>query len=663
MAENRAGAALCGLILCFHLAVARAAPDVSLFAALPETADVEISPSGRYVAAKTFIRGQYMLVIYDLDNVGKAQPVVASPKDMHVNWLHWKSDDRLLVSLSYAGRRYGTATVERRLFALNPDGSDIKFLVPPRRVGKGGTGEDVVQIADRVVDFLHDDPKHILMQFNPEDPRLPRIYRVDVYTARRTVVKNGMTDVVDWTVDQQGQPRLAYALDDQKMIEQYFYRSPEGKKWELLSSHSLDEGVTFSPVLFDRDDPDVAWVYSNHEGNTTGLYRYRFSTRTFVETVFLNPEVDVDSVYLDPLRRRVIGVRYTVVDNKVQWFDPRVAEFFEDVRLRIAAKHLYVSSWSKDYRRVLFYGESPDLPGRYYLYDRDSKSLRYLAYAYPQLDKIPLAPMRATSYKARDGLEIPAYLSLPVGVTTRPEKPLPAIVMPHGGPGARDFSSFEPLVQLFTSRGYAVLQMNYRGSAGYGGEFKAAGHRQWGQAMQDDVTDGTRWLAAEGIADPQRTCIVGWSYGGYAALMGAVKEPTLYSCVVSIAGVSDLRALINSERRYINGRLSTMGIGDGWKDRGSLEENSPVNGAKRIQAPVLLAHGTDDRVVPIQQTTDMAKALRKAGKAYEYVELEDAGHSVERGPERLKLFTAVDEFVTKSLGSPQPLPAPAGPAP
>jgi dipeptidyl aminopeptidase/acylaminoacyl peptidase len=181
--------------------------------------------------------------------------------------------------------------------------------------------------------------------------------------------------------------------------------------------------------------------------------------------------------------------------------------------------------------------------------------------------------------------------------------------------------------------------------------------------MQDDVTDGTRWLAAEGIADPQRTCIVGWSYGGYAALMGAVKEPALYACVVSIAGISDLRDLITSRRNYLNSRIFTRGIGDLWRDRESLENNSPANGAERIQAPVLLAHGTRDRVVPIQQTTTMVKALKQAGKTYEYVELEDADHSVQRGPERLKLFTAVDEFVTRSLGTAKPSPAPADPAP
>ncbi len=659
MTRNRVFATLYALLLALHWQASTAAPDASLFAALPQTAGVEISPNGRYVAAKTFLNGQYMLVIYDLDNLGTVKPYIANPKEFEVNWVHWKSNERLLISVSFADRRYGTATVERRLFALNPDGSDFKFLVPPRLDPKSKQGEDVVQIGDDVVDFLPDDPKHILMQFNPEDARLPRIYRVDVYTAQRGVVKGGESNVVDWKVDQQGRPRLGYALDDQKMLEQHLYRAPDQKKWEVLFSHPLAEGFTFSPVLFDRDDPDVAWVLSNHEGNTTGLYRYRFSTKEFIEKLYLNPLVDIDHVIRDPEGRRIIGVGYTENDSKVKWFDPPVAALYEDVRLRVAAKHVYVAGWSNDYRRLLLYGESPDLPGRYYLFERGTGTLRYFAYAYPNLEKIPMTPMRATSYRARDGLEIPAYLSLPAGVGAKPDKPLPAIVMPHGGPGARDFSSFDPLVQLFTSRGYAVLQMNYRGSAGYGGEFQGAGNRQWGKAMQDDVTDGTRWLAAEGYADPSRTCIVGWSYGGYAALMGAVKEPGLYACAVSIAGLSDLRDYIASKRFYINGRIGTSNIGDGWKDKKSLEENSPVNGAERIKVPVLLAHGTKDRVVDVRQSRDMAAALKRAGKSFQYVELEDADHSVLRGPERLKLFSAVDEFVTRSLGVSAPTATPA----
>ncbi len=646
-------AALGGLVAALHFQGALAAPDPGLFAAPPETADVALSPGGRYVAAKTYINGQYMLVVYDIDNIGKVKPVAASPKDMRVNWLRWKSDERLLVSLSFADRRFGIASIETRLFALNPDGSKLKFLVPPRRLGKTDESFEMpVQIADRVVDYLPDDPQHILMQFNPENPSLPRIYKVDVYSAQRSVVEGGEPNVVEWTTDQQGRPRLGYALDDQKMLEQFIYRAPDAKKWEVLMTSPLGERDGFWPELFDRDNPDIAWVRSNHEGETTGLYRYQFSTRSYIEKLFLHPDVDIGSVITDPSGQRVVGVSYVVADGKVKWFDAKVEAIFEDIRLRTPTKGGYIASASNDYRRVLYFGESPDLPGRYYLYDTPTRELRYFAYQYPGLDKVLLGQMRATSYRARDGLEIPAYVTLPPGVGAKPDKPLPAIVMPHGGPGARDYSSFDPLVQLFASRGYAVLQMNFRGSVGYGKEFRSAGEKEWGQAMQDDVTDGTRWLAAEGIADPKRTCIVGWSYGGYAALMGGVKEPDLYACVASIAGVSDLRDLISSKRQYLNGRIGTRNIGDFWSDRKSLEANSPVNGAERIRVPVFLAHGTKDRVVQPQQSKDMASALKRAGKDFQYLELEDADHSVESGPERLKLFTALEAFVTRILGDP-----------
>ena len=363
MSGTRVLAVLSGLMVFLHLQWALAAPDVSLFATLAETADVDISPDGRYVAAKTFLNGQYMLVIYDLDSAGKVKPVIASPKDMEVNWIHWKSNERLLVSLSFASRRYGTATIERRLFALNPDGSNLKYLVPPRKLGKGDSTEEPVQLADQVVDFLPDDPANILMEFNPDNPRLPRIYRVNVNTARRIVVEGGEPNVVDWTTDQQGRPRLGYALDDEKMLEQHLYRAPDQKKWEVLFTHPLSEGIDFSPVLFDRDDPDVAWVRSNHEGDTSGLYRYRFSTRTFIDKLFQNSGVDIDQIIRDPPGRRIVGVGYTVNDSRIEWFDPAVAAIYDDVRLRIAAKHVYVASWSDDYRRILILWRIAGSPG------------------------------------------------------------------------------------------------------------------------------------------------------------------------------------------------------------------------------------------------------------------------------------------------------------
>jgi dipeptidyl aminopeptidase/acylaminoacyl peptidase len=253
--------------------------------------------------------------------------------------------------------------------------------------------------------------------------------------------------------------------------------------------------------------------------------------------------------------------------------------------------------------------------------------------------------MTAVTYSARDGLEIPAYLSLPPGAMNPPQRLLPAIVLPHGGPIAQDVAAFDPWVQLLTNRGFAVLQMNFRGSTGYGREFRTSGFKQWGQAMQDDVTDGTRWLIEQGLADPEKICIFGGSYGGYAALMGAVRESGLYTCAVSLNGVSDLIALMDHQRRYAFYEAAVAHIGDRWTDRKMLKENSPVNRADEIKIPVLLVHGTDDRTVPYSQSNAMANALEKADVTYQYLKIENADHSLTRGDHRLEFFTALDKFL------------------
>ncbi len=647
----RTGFIRLALLLGLALAAAGNAPaapaiPVESFAALPETATPQLSPDGRYVAAKMLLGGKYMLVIYDLDNLGKSKPVIASPDDMQVNWLRWKSDERLLVSLSFPSRRWGIATTETRLFALGPDGKNLKQLVQP----KANEG-DQIQIADNVVDFLPNDPKHILMQFNPQDPSNPRLYRINVYSDQRGVVTSGKEGIIDWNVDQQGQPRIGVGYSDTDMTRKLFHRTPDAREWELVSEEPIDSGATFSPILFDQENPDLVTVYSDHEGDTMGVYRYRMSEKKFVETLFVNGDVDTDGAILDPRRTQLMGIRYITNESNVKWLDRRYADVLEAVRPRVAARALSVASASWDYSRFIIYGESPDWPGRYYLYEPKTRSLRLFGNRYPALLDKPLSPIRSTTFKARDGLDIPAFVTLPPGMTQTGGKPLPAVVLPHGGPTARDMAEFDTLVQYFASRGYAVLQMNFRGSTGYGQAFMQAGFRQWGQAMQDDVTDGTKWLVAEGIADPTRVCIVGWSYGAYAALMGAAKEPNLYQCAIGIAGVFDLRDFLASRRYYILSRVMTRHIGSYWADRKALEHNSPVNRAAEIQVPVLLVHGTKDRVVPVTQTKSMAGALKSAGKNVRYVELEDSDHSVLQSEQRLQLFKAMDEFLAANLAA------------
>jgi dipeptidyl aminopeptidase/acylaminoacyl peptidase len=263
---------------------------------------------------------------------------------------------------------------------------------------------------------------------------------------------------------------------------------------------------------------------------------------------------------------------------------------------------------------------------------------------------VALGQTFVTEYAARDGLAIPAYITLPPDLNSLADaKDLPFIVHPHGGPAARNFLRFDFDVQFLVSRGYGVLQMNFRGSEGYGRDFADAGHREWGQAMQDDITDGAEWLIETGIANANRMAIMGGSYGGYAALMGAVKTPTLYQCAISFAGVSDLPELLKLERRFIGGKYATRFIGDLWKDRKMLRENSPAQRADAIQVPVLLMHGDADTVVDVDQSERMAKALREAGGQVEYRVFENGDHHLSLYENRLQYLTEMERFLQECL--------------
>lgn len=622
---------------------------VEAFARLPDHQDVQLSPDGRYAAAMRLVaRDRYGVIVYELDTV---KPVfVARNEDWDVNWVRWKSGNRLLVSVRQPGRRYGIATLETRLVAMNPDGSDARVLLAPRR-DEAQAGK-VVQIADEIVSLLPDDPQHILMSFNVDDPRRPKLYRVNIYNDRREQIEGGREFIQWWLADRQGQIRVGRGRDDSAGVEEGYktwYRPTKRDGWTMLWDNVAQDAY-FDPLFFDMSDPDLITVLSDQQNGRAGLFKYRISTRQFTETLFLHPEVDIDSVIYDPRETDVVGVRYVTGITRFEWFSEREAGLYREVRQELPGWEIHLGSRGWDYSRLVIYASASDHAGRYYLYEPATKKLRYFAPTYPELDRANLSRVVQVRFSARDGLEIPAYLTLPRASAFPPTQPLPSIIMPHGGPESRDYAAFDPIVQMLVSAGYAVLQLNFRGSEGYGTEFQEAGRRQWGEAMQDDVTDGTRWLINQKVADPSRICIFGGSYGGYAALMGAVKEPKLYRCSVSLNGVTDLPDLISGRRHYIGGRYNAhRRIGDLWKDRKKLEENSPARRAADIQVPVLLIHGTADRVVPIQQSRKMASALKDAGKNYRFVELEDEEHWLTHGDTRLQFFQELDRFLAQHL--------------
>ncbi len=624
---------------------------VEAFARLPVMSNVAISPGGRHIAAAMPDKsGNKAVVIFDLTQIGKKPPLVASTGDWDLSWLRWKSDERLLVSGRHSQFDGNIGIAQTRLIAVNADGSKLEWLVKPRNIGLTVSARPLN--ADQVVDFLPDDPQHVLMGLSLGDSSGPQLYRVDVENNRREVVESGKPWIQWWWRDHAGRVRLARGYDGYGTFDarlKTYYRTAVDADWQEIWDETTT-GTTFRPVVFDRADPDVILVRSDHDGGRQGLYRYRLSSREFIEKLFLHPEVDLADVMMDARGREVEGVSYITDSGHAEWLSPAMAAIHRDLAAQLPGWAVAIGSRTRDDARMVVFAEAADHSGRYYLYEPASRTLRLFSTTYPALDEYDLARPAAVRYKARDGLEIPGYLTLPRGVRNPPERLLPAVVIPHGGPEARDYAAFNPEVQLLANRGYAVLQMNFRGSAGYGTAFRQAGAQEWGDAIQDDITDGARWLIETRVADPARICIVGGSFGGYAALMGVVREPALYRCAVSLNGLTDLPSFLETVGRYGGDRRwYAERIGKYWADGRKLAQNSPARRAADIRAPILLVQAVEDSVVPSTQAGKMVKALQDAGRTFRYVKLQNEDHWLSHGPARLQYFQELDAFLAEHL--------------
>ncbi len=615
---------------------------VQAFARSPAWSSMALSKNGSYVAGEQEFQGEYVFSIFKLNGVQMKRTHALRLGDNTVRWITWLSDTRLMVSIGFADRRYTTPTTETRLVAMNFDGSEMKNLFKRRRK------QWASNIQDTVVDRLRFDPDHILMAFNSDDPSRPRVYKVNVHNAKQSMIQAGKKDVYSWRTDQSGEVRIGYSRDDGK--RKILVREVDGKNWRVLRERGALSQSVFNIYGFTQD-PNVLYVGSNHEGGTTGLYEYDLRTDQFTRKIFKHPEVDIAAVSWDVNHRRIIRVFFILDGYQSVWMDPVRKAELAAVQEFFPGKSVSLGSRSMDGKKVIVFVDSTTDGGQYYVFDKNIRQLITFGPNYPELAGEPLGEIHAFNYRARDGLEIPAFLSLPAGINDpHAAARLPLVVMPHGGPTSRDYLDFDPFIHLLTNRGYAVLQMNFRGSWGYGAAFQAAGYREWGRKMQDDVTDGVKYLIAQGIADPARVCIFGGSYGGYAAMMGAVKTPDLYQCAVSLNGVFDLRKFIRYQWQFIGGRsgLGTAHIGD-YSERDFLDEVSPSKRAGEIKIPVLVISAKDDRTVPYDQSKTMVSALKRAGVDHQYIELEKGGHSLLNAQSRGAFMTALDTFLAQHL--------------
>jgi dipeptidyl aminopeptidase/acylaminoacyl peptidase len=622
--------------------------EAEAFARMPTFADIEISPDGHYFAARFNSKNKYVVGVFAI--VGNEIKYVygfEESETLSVNWFEWASSERLLVSTGFTGRRRARGVVqtsETRLVFLDVTTNEVTALFKPKK------GERPVQIQDNIVSFLPSDPDHMLLQYPLADPSQPSVFRVNLNKpTRHSLVVGAHRGVLSWMADHDGDVRLGSGVrnDSKAHLE---VRKKGEKKWLDLSHRVNVDNLSFRPLGF-ADQPNLLYVMSNHEGDPSGLYYFDIAADQFGSLIYKHPTVDISSVRIDGATGELLSVNFVDDDVATKRFLERpIEKEIDRNRERFPNHNLLTHTISQNGHHAVLSITSVNDAGTYMLYSEAGDRIISLPPQYPKIAAETLGNTFGAEYVARDGLTIPAYITLPAQYKSLEEaSELPFVIHPHGGPGSRDFLRFSFDVQFMTSLGYGVLQMNFRGSTGYGQAFQDAGDRQWGQAMQDDVTDGVHWLIENGFADADRIAIAGGSYGGYVALMGAVKTPDLYQCAISFAGVTDLPDLLSHEKNFVAGTYRTRFIGNLWTDREMLAANSPARRADEIKIPILLMHGDLDTTVDIDQSENMAKELRKHDKQYSFITFENGDHHLSLYDNRLRYLQETESFLNDCL--------------
>lgn len=626
------------------LAQAGVAPaPLSVYGALPSLELVELSPSGKRLAFITVSDEDRTLVLLDVET--RAQVGGASVGRAKVRDLDWIGEDRVLITTSSSEALPEVGLIEMEWFAAqiyNPAENKIY------QVFEGTRGVLPYLFDNITVLDVDGEPQVFVRGYARANPERMDLFRIEPETGRGRLHEVMGRQVTDYVLDATGQSVAQSEYDRASNVWKLMVRQGGSFKEVWRTTAPLDRpylvglGMQGDSVIVGARRPDM----SQPGREDAEYFDVNFATGAWRPVRF---EFRPEAMLFHPVTRRFIGAaRSTDNGRQIVLTDPNAGNLWARVQQAFTGKAPDLVNWSNDLQKAVVYTASSSDPGTYYVLNFANGSAARIGSAY-DLRPEQVAAVRSVEYPAADGLKIHGYLTLPPGVEN--PRGLPLVVMPHGGPEAHDTMTFHYRAQAIASRGYAVLQPNFRGSTGYGDAFREAGYGEWGRKMQTDLSDGVRWLAQQGIVDPKRVCIVGGSYGGYAALAGVTLDPGVYRCAVSWAGVSDLRRMLRDEARdtgyndnpalrYWSRFMGADGFGDN-----SLDDRSPAFLAARAEAPILLLHGRDDHVVPIVQSRVMADALRKAGKPHEFIEMNGEDHWLSRSDTREQVLTEMLRFL------------------
>lgn len=631
-----------------------------VFFANAELSRASLSPDGNFVGMLVATKGRVQLAVMDLStNLPK---IVAGYSNVDIVEFHWVNNQRLVFS---TGDHQLTADQNkhfRGLFAVNRDGSDNRTLVDRSYEDQFTTGTVIKKKVLPAFTFFFDvDRSNASDDIFVVQSVWDAIYDFKALNLLRLNTMTGQTqsydrpgNSIDWLIDQSGVPRISVTLQDG--MHAVHYRDPANDKWRKLAEFKNYTEQGFEPYAFGPDG--TLYVVASIGRDTSALYKYDLQ-KNAIDPQPLVTIAGYDfkgGMVFDRARKKLLGVHYQDDASATAWFDQDIKKIQQAVDALLPAT-INTLSFGRGVaaKNVLVEVNSDVQPETFLVYDTSTGKLISIGSSHPEIAPKEMATKDMLRYKARDGMEIPAYLSLPPGAN---KKNLPMVVLVHGGPYLRGASwDWDPQVQFLASRGYAVLQPEFRGSTGFGFKHFRAGWKQWGLAMQDDIADGAKWAIAQGIADPKRICIAGASYGGYAALMGLANNPELFKCGINWVGVTDINLMYESSwSNNLSAEWQRFGmpilVGDKVKDAAQLKATSPVHIAQRITHPLLIAYGRADRRVPIEHGISFRDAVRAYNKNVEWIEYAEEGHGWALVKNRVDFWNRVETFLDINIGQP-----------
>ena len=625
------------------------APSLKDYGLLPSTSMMQISPSGKQIAFRKSTVDKDLLVVYSLSE--KKTLLATDISEINPNYIYFISETKLVIVASQYRRIYGFRDTHNvsTAFAIDIKNQKVEqLLTPGYKIYKGQTGlGDIISISsNKKYAYM---PAYVGRSETDQAPNYSLV-RVDIDKPKRLkVIEKGHDDSRDYFMDNKDRVIAQTRYDQKSNI--YEVLVPEKKSWKVIYSQEMPI-INISMVGSTPDFKSLIMLTDNNKTGRSDYYLMSLTDGKITPSQLGRDNKDIESVITD-VNRVAYGVRYSGFTPSYHFFDKELNERIQNALQKFPEHSAWLTSHSNNWKYFITLVEGSNYAGDYILFDEKNEP-NFLGSQRPNIKPDDINPIGTLTYKANDGLDIPTLLTIPRDKVSN-LKNLPAVVLPHGGPASYDRIGFKWLAQSIAAQGYLVIQPQFRGSEGFGASFNLAGNGEWGKKMQSDITDGVLYLTQKGIIDPNRVCIAGASYGGYAALAGGAFTPDMYQCVISIAGVSDLPRMLKEEKSQHGKHHWAVSywesnVANNELDKDALKEISPAFHAHNFTAPVLLMHGERDKIVSYKQSKVMRSALKKAGKEVELIKLEDENHYLMDGQNRLRVVTEMINFIDQHIG-------------